>query len=99
MLSSRRRPPKPESWAGDSGLRPVWSMTHDADEVEDAIHAALRAIREDGLPWFDRFTDPREVLRTFREDEQDMEGTWGFGNPGSPARSELIETAETYLRG
>ena len=38
------------------------------------------------MPWFNRFTDPNEVLRTLQEDFESDEGTFGFGANPSPAR-------------
>ena len=40
------------------------------------------------LPFFSRFEDPRELLRTLLEDDDAIgrEGVWEFGKMGSPRR-------------
>lgn len=94
-----RQPAEPDSSRPKfAGVEPIWALSDEPDEVDRAVCLALDALREDALPWFERFADPREVLRTLREDPQDMEGTWGFGNPGSPVRLELIEATHRYLK-
>ncbi|MDQ3759402.1 MAG: hypothetical protein M3331_05630 [Actinomycetota bacterium] len=93
-----RRPAAPDpSRPRFSGVEPIWSLSRDPAEVEGAIALALDALQEEAQPWFERFADPREVLRTLRDDPQDMSGTWGFGNPDSPSRIELVEATEAYL--
>jgi hypothetical protein len=39
-----------------------------------------------GEEWFDLLHDDAEVLRILRENEEDMERLWGFGNKPSPMR-------------
>lgn len=59
-------------WAGDEGVQ---------QDVLDTIN-------EKALPFFQRFEDPEELLRTFLEDEDAIgcEGVWDFGKKGSPNR-------------
>jgi hypothetical protein len=45
---------------------------------------------ERAFPWFDRFANLEEVLRTLIEDEEQNGGTWGFGAKSAPMRSYLI---------
>jgi uncharacterized protein DUF4304 len=53
----------------------------------DSVAAELRsAISREAFPWFQRFSDMREVLRTFREDGEDREKGFGFGRNPSPIR-------------
>ncbi|TGE34722.1 hypothetical protein E4K67_29300 [Desulfosporosinus fructosivorans] len=40
-----------------------------------------------GFPWFERFEDMHEPLRTLLEDDEENNGTWGFGANPSPSRS------------
>jgi hypothetical protein len=64
-------------WAGDS-----------PDVFDRVWKDVLRAIREKALPFFSRFEDAEEVLRTFLEDEStfDGEGVWEFRKKESPIR-------------
>jgi hypothetical protein len=64
-------------WAGDS-----------ADVTEAVTGDVLNRITEKALPFFSRFDDTQEVLRTFLEDENAIgrEGVWGFGNLESSTR-------------
>jgi hypothetical protein len=56
----------------------------------DVIRDASISIETGGLPWFERFWDMNEVLRTLLEDqEMSGDGTWGLGNFGSPWRKTL----------
>jgi hypothetical protein len=59
-------------WAGDEG----------------ALQDVFDTISEKVLPFFHRFEDPEQLLRTFLEDEDAIgcEGVWDFGKKGSPKR-------------
>jgi hypothetical protein len=64
-------------WAGDS-----------AGTLQLVMIDVLRRIREGVLPFFSRFEDIEELLRTFLEDDDAIgrEGVWDFGKKGSPKR-------------
>jgi hypothetical protein len=64
----------------------VWYVDPSGQNLNEVIEDAKKAIREIGLPWFSRFTDLNEVLRTLHEDSESHEGTWGFGTKTSPMR-------------
>jgi len=53
-----------------------------------ALQDVLDTIDEKVLPFFHRFEEPEELLRTFLEDEDAIgcEGVWDFGKKGSPGR-------------
>jgi hypothetical protein len=49
----------------------------------------LTNLQRKAFPFFERFEDTNELLRTLQEDEDAMgqlEGVWEFGRPGSIAR-------------
>jgi hypothetical protein len=83
-LSIRREIPQPKVkapniwWAGDS-----------AEIFEPVLKDVLGTINEKALPFFSRFEDAEELLRTFLEDEDMIgrEGIWEFGKEGSIRRS------------
>lgn len=64
----------------------VWYVDPLGQNLKVVIEDAKKAILENGLPWFNRFTDLNEVLRTLQEDSEGNEGTWGFGTKTSPIR-------------
>ena len=76
----------------------IWHVNPDGSNLEFATVLAWEAIEQEGLPWFARFASPLEVLRTICEDAEDMAGTWGLGNLGSPAREHLKTQVEAYAR-
>jgi hypothetical protein len=51
------------------------------------VEGVRQGLLSEGLSWFRRFSDMREVLRTLLEDDETDEGTWGFGTKASPARN------------
>lgn len=54
----------------------VWYVDHSGQNLKVVIEDAKKAILENGLPWFNRFADFNEVLRTLQEDLESMDGTW-----------------------
>jgi hypothetical protein len=68
----------------------IWYVDRSEQNLETVIEDAKRAITEVGLPWFDRFRDAQEVLRTLLEDSVGRDGTHGFGANPSPFRHLMI---------
>jgi hypothetical protein len=64
----------------------VWYVDPSGQNLKVVIEDATKAILEHGLPWFNRFTDLSEVLRTLQEDSESNEGTHGLGTKVSPNR-------------
>ena len=64
----------------------IWLVADDGSNVVETVTDAATVIDQDGLPWFDRLHDPKEVLRTLLEENEVMEDAWGFGNKESPVR-------------
>ena len=54
------------------------------------IEDVQKAIQESGLPWFNRFTDLNEVLRTLQKDSESNEATSDLGTKTSPTRHSMI---------
>ncbi len=61
----------------------VWYVDPLGQNLKAVIEDAKKTILENSLPWFNRFTDLNEVLRTLQEDSETHEGTSGFGNLAS----------------
>jgi hypothetical protein len=64
----------------------VWYVDPSGQNLKIVIKDAQEGILKIGLPWFDRFTDLNEVLRTLQQDPESNEGDWGFGTKTSPLR-------------
>ena len=64
----------------------IWYVDPSGRNLNEVIENAKKEILENGLPWFSRFNDLNEVLRTLQEDSETNEGTSGFGTKASPSR-------------
>jgi len=87
----RSRVASPEQ---DHGL---WLLDADGSNLDEAVAHAGDALLEEASPWFERFSDPSEILRTLEEGDEDMSGTWGFGGKGSPLRNQLRTSVLDHL--
>ncbi|MEM8984783.1 MAG: hypothetical protein AAGC71_17370, partial [Pseudomonadota bacterium] len=58
----------------------------DGAYLDKAVDDTRMALARDGMPWFERFSESEEVLRTLLEDNEDMQVLWGFGRNPSPIR-------------
>jgi hypothetical protein len=65
----------------------TWLIRDDGYYLPEAIDDAKEALVREGLPWFDRFHNEKEVFRTLIEDDEDV--TWGFGAKDAPMRHYL----------
>lgn len=76
----------------------IWFVREDGSNVEEMVDNARDVILHVGLPWFERFRDPHEVLRTLIDDREKMEGgTYGFGNNPSPIRAYMLGYVSKHL--
>jgi len=64
----------------------VFYVDSDGRYLATVTEAARDGIAKQAFEWFQRFSDMQEVLRTLLEDDETMDGTWGFGRITSPAR-------------
>jgi hypothetical protein len=71
----------------------IWWAGDDAHVFELVVKDVLGKITDTALPFFRRFEDLGELMRTLLEDEDAVgtEGVWEFGKKGSPSR--LLYTA------
>jgi Domain of unknown function (DUF4304) len=56
-----------------------WYIDEEGYYLESAVHDARMALLHQAIPWFKRYSDYREVLRTLREEDDIGDGTWGMG--------------------
>lgn len=68
----------------------IWYIDSRGSNLQKALHDARLVLNRDGLPWFDRFTNPRAVHDILTKEEEHMERLWGFGRPGSPMRTYFL---------
>jgi hypothetical protein len=66
----------------------VWWAGDEETIFESVLKDLLNKVSEEVLPFFGRFEDTAELLRTFVEDDDAIgrEGVWDFGKKGSPTR-------------
>lgn len=81
----------------DLERKEIWLVADDGSNVVEAVSDAAAVISDEGLPWFNRFRDPQEVLRTLTDERETMDGTWGFGNMPSPVRLYLTGYSAVHV--
>lgn len=64
----------------------VWFVDPAGNHLQEMASQLQKALSREALPWFQRFSDLREVLRTLREDSEDESQAFGFGKIHSPIR-------------
>ena len=68
----------------------IWYVQENGTNLTEVIEDAGIQIAGDGLGWFEQFDSKQNVLKILTSDnEEDMNGTWGFGNLNSPNRNRL----------
>ena len=103
QTNERSNQPRPEEYAchirrrlRKSVIQPkkipqdIWRIDENGDNLEEMIADARSAIESEAFAWFERFEDLDEVLRTVINDEEDMNGTTGFGRPDCFVRKHII---------
>jgi len=68
----------------------VWFIDNDGEYLTKAISDCKAQIGQKAFDWYKQFENKENVLRILREDQIDMDGTWGFGNMDSPNRNKSI---------
>lgn len=68
----------------------IWFIDVSGTDASAVIEACRHTLIRDALPWFARFDDLRELLRTLRDDRERKDRAFGFGNKPSPTRAYLM---------
>jgi hypothetical protein len=76
----------------------IWHVDPEGRFLSPAISDAALTIVKQAFPWFERFSDDFEVLRTLLKEKEQNNGTSGFGANPSPMRSYLTGYAALFLR-
>lgn len=84
-------------WQRQLKRRDIWYIDSKGRVLKKAVHDTRVALSRDGMPWFDRLRDPREVLRILKEDDEDMGTCWGFGRNPSPIRNYMLGYVSLHL--
>jgi len=67
----------------------TWFIGPNGEYLAESIIDAIQLIQQEGIHWFERLSDDRELLRTLVEDDEGE--TYGFGAKQSPIRMELLK--------
>ncbi|MBZ5494438.1 MAG: DUF4304 domain-containing protein [Acidobacteriia bacterium] len=67
----------------------IWFVDTVGSHLEEITSQLQVGLSQEALPWFQRFSDLREVLRILREDSEDEAKAFGFGRIQSPVRNLL----------
>ena len=72
----------------------IWFIRADGSNVDDVVAASRDLLLTTGLAWFESLLGLERMLEMARAAPEDMQGTWGMGNIGSPHRRDLITALE-----
>ena len=75
----------------------IWFIDQKGKYLTDAVLDCKTQIEIKAFDWYKQFETKEEVLRILKEDEIDMDGTWGFGNMDSPNRNKYIAYTASEL--
>jgi hypothetical protein len=69
--------------------RDIWYVDPEGQYMPKIFHDVRTTLIREGFGWFDTFADESRILELLREKDQ-TDTLWGFGAPGSPARTSMI---------
>jgi hypothetical protein len=83
----------------------VWFVREDGSNLREVLEDARSVLLSTGMAWIDEFSDLSRIL-AFAENEPEgwdakgtrINGTWGLGRLGCPARMELIADIKSAPR-
>jgi hypothetical protein len=73
----------------ETDLKTVWYLDEKGKNLNDVLNDALTSIEKAVPFWFNKLTDKHECLQLLLNANENMEGTFGFGNKNSPIRNLL----------
>lgn len=65
----------------------IWYIDDKGDNIEMVMDDVEKILISDGLKWLDKYSRIDVALETLLNEEEDLNGTWGFGRKGSPVRN------------
>ncbi len=73
----------------------IWLINEDEENLKNSIIDCKNQIEKNAFNWYNQFDDKEKALNILLKEQENMNGTWGFGNFNSPRRNEF--TAYTAL--
>lgn len=67
--------------------RDIWYIDTMGNNIELAMDDVKQMLISDGLKWFEKYSHMEAVLETLLNEEEDLNGTHGFGRENSPIRN------------
>jgi len=74
----------------ETRFKTVWYVNENGDNMDAVLDDALTAIKTTMPGWFEKFSNKQQCIYYLQTEEENMDGTWGFGRKDSPARNLLI---------
>ena len=78
--------------------RDIWFIDNMGDNIELAMNDVKQMLILDGLKWFEKYSNMDTVLETLLYEEEERDGTWGFGTKVSPIRNYMGGYIAYFLR-
>jgi hypothetical protein len=76
----------------------IWYIDNTGRNLIDSMIDCGQQIEKNANDWFFKFDDKNKVFDILINAQQDMKGTWGFGNLNSPIRNEYTAYTAIELR-
>lgn len=76
----------------------IWFISTSGDNLELVIDDVKEVLTDDGLKWFGKYSDMNAVIETLLNEEENLDGTWGFGRKSSPNRNFLCGYIAYFLQ-
>ena len=76
----------------------IWFVDDEAENLSKVFSDCKSQIETYGLSWFQKFDSKESVYEMLNESEENMKGTWGFGNKNSPMRNKLLAFTAIELK-
>jgi hypothetical protein len=71
--------------------RDIWYVDPAGIYLPKVVHDVRMVLFREGLDWFEMFSDESRILEILRDQQEESDQLWGFGAPGSPNRTSLIQ--------
>ncbi len=76
----------------------IWYVDNEGENLFKVFSDCKSQIETYGLTWFQKFDLKESVYEILNESNENMQGTWGFGNKNSPMRNRLLAFTAIELK-
>ena len=76
----------------------IWFVDNEGENLTRVFSDCKSQIETYGLSWFQKFDSKESVYETLNKSDENMKGTWGFGNKNSPMRNRLLAFTAIELK-